>query len=51
MLQCIPGDCVYLDDILLSGATVTGHRHRLHRVLEILSSRGIRLCKDKCSFV
>ena len=48
MLQGIPGVCVYLDDILVSGATDSEHRQRLDRVLEILSSRGLRLCKDKC---
>ena len=42
--------CVYLDDILVSGATDSEHRQRLDRVLEILSSRGLRLCKDKCTF-
>ena len=45
MLQGNPGVCVYLD-----GATEPDHRQRLDRVLEILSSRGLRLCKDKCSF-
>ena len=43
MLQGIPGVCVYLDDILVSGTNE--HRQRLDRVLEILSSRGLRLCK------
>ena len=52
MLQDIPGVCVYLDDILVSGATDSEHRHRqrLDRVFEILASRGLRLCEDKCSF-
>ena len=50
MLQGIPGVCVYLDDILVSGATDSEHRQHLDRVLEILSSRGLRLCEDKCSF-
>ena len=50
MLKGIPGVCVYLDDILVSGTNDSEHRQRLDRVLEILSSRGLRLCKDKCSF-
>ena len=50
MLHGIRGVCLYLDDILVSGATDFEHRQRLDRVLEILSSRGLRLCKDKCSF-
>ena len=49
MLQGIPGVCVYLDDILVSSATDSERRQRLDRMLEILSSRGLRLCEDKCS--
>ena len=48
MLQGIPGVCEYLDDIPVSDATDSEHRQRLDRVLEISSSRGLRLCKDKC---
>ena len=36
--------------ILVSDANNSEHRQRLDRVLEILSSRGLRLYKDKCSF-
>ena len=36
MLQGIPGVCVYLDDILVSGANDSEHRQRFNRVLEIL---------------
>ena len=43
--------CAYLDDILVSGATDSEHRQHLVRVLEILSSSGLRQCKDKCSFI
>ena len=49
MLKGIPGVCVYLDDILVSGATEADHMQRLDRVLEVLASRGLRLCKEKCS--
>ena len=46
MLQGIPGVGVYLDDILVSGATDSDHRQRVDRVLEILSSRGLRRFLD-----
>ena len=42
--------CIYLDDILISGATDSEHRQRLDCVFEILLSRGLHLGKAKCSF-
>ena len=50
MLHGIPGVCVYPYDILVSGATDSKHRQRIDRVLEMLLSIGLCLCKDKCSF-
>ena len=50
MLREVPGVCVYLDDILISGANDKEHLERLNSVLEVLSSRGLRLSKEKCSF-
>ena len=38
MLQGIPGVCVYIDDVLVSGATDSEHRQRFDPVLEIFSS-------------
>ena len=51
MLQGIPGFCVYLDGILVSGATDSEHRQRLDRVLEIVSSRGLLLVKPSVHLV
>ena len=50
MLREVPGVCVYLDDILISGANDKEHLERLNSVLEVLSSRGLRLSKEKCFF-
>ena len=52
MLREVPGVCVYLDDILISGANDKEHLlvERLNSVLKVLSSRGLRLSKEKCSF-
>lgn len=49
-LSGLPGVCVYLDDIIVSGATAKEHKDRLAAVLERLAQANLRLCKSKCQF-
>ncbi|XP_077534700.1 uncharacterized protein LOC144146636 [Haemaphysalis longicornis] len=49
-LSGLPGVCVYLDDIIVSGATAKEHKDRLGAVLERLAQANLRLCKSKCQF-
>ena len=49
LLQGIPKICVYLDDILVTGATEAEHSHNLQEVLSHL--KGMHLKKDKCAFL
>lgn len=42
---------VYLDDILITGATVAGHLATLEKVLCRLKEAGLRLKKGKCRFL
>ncbi|XP_049272416.1 uncharacterized protein K02A2.6-like [Rhipicephalus sanguineus] len=49
-LQGIPGVCVYLDDVIISGATSEDHDTRLELVLKRLASANLRLSIDKCCF-
>ena len=51
LLQGIANVCVYLDDILISGATETDHLHNLQEVLSRLEQAGMHLKKDKCAFL
>uniref|UniRef100_A0A1X7UVX8 Reverse transcriptase domain-containing protein n=1 Tax=Amphimedon queenslandica TaxID=400682 RepID=A0A1X7UVX8_AMPQE len=51
LLQGIPGVCVYLDDILISGQSEEEHLARLSEVLRRLAESGMRLKKEKCSFL
>ena len=51
LLQGINGVCVYLDDILITGATETEHLNNLAQVLQRLESAGMRLKKQKCAFL
>ena len=51
LLQGIPGVCVYIDDILITGSTETEHLHNLSQVLSRLQSAGMRLKKEKCAFL
>ena len=48
ILQGIPHVCVYLDDILITGANDDEHLQTLETVLSLL---GIRLKHNKCSFM
>ena len=51
ILQGIDHVCVYLDDILITGATEEEHIQNLDKVLTRLGSAGIRLKRDKCAFL
>ena len=51
ILQGIDHVCVYLDDILITGATEKEHLQNLDKVLTRLESAGIRLKRDKCVFL
>ena len=42
--------CVYLDDILISGADSNAHAATVNRVLYVLSKHGVRLRPEKCKF-
>ena len=43
--------CVYVDDILVTGATLEEHLNNLDRVLERLAAAGLTLNLQKCSFL
>ena len=45
------GVAVYLDDILITGATKTEHLGNLEQVLECQAKAGLRLNREKCSFL
>ena len=51
VLQGIPNVIVYLDDILLTGATEEEHLKTLAKVLERLERAGFRVKKSKCQFM
>ena len=46
LTQGIPNVCVYMDDILVTGANLTDHLRNLDR----FNKAGMRLKKEKCSF-
>ena len=50
LLQDIPSVVVYIDDILIAGATEAEHLQTLDQVLERLESAGLTLKKEKCAF-
>lgn len=50
LLQDIPSVVVYIDDILITGATEAEHLKTLGRVLECLESAGLTVKKEKCVF-
>ncbi|XP_072142311.1 uncharacterized protein [Dermacentor andersoni] len=49
-LSGLPGVCVYLDDIIVTGATAQEHKDRLASVFQRLAQANLRLCKSKCQF-
>ena len=51
LLQGIPGVCVYLDDILITGSTEEEHLQHLDEVLTRLSKAGLTLKKSKCAYL
>ena len=48
LLRGIPGEAVYLADILVSGKTKEKHLHQLDMLLQQLEDAGLRLKKKKC---
>ena len=51
ILQGIPKVTVYLDDILIAGSSEAEHLTLLEKVLTRLQQAGLRVSKDKCSFM
>lgn len=51
VLRDIPGVSVYLDDILITGSSEEEHLATLDKVLSRLRDAGLRLRKEKCSFL
>ena len=50
LLQGISGTVVYLDDILITGASEEEHLRSLEEVLRRLERAGLRLKMEKCEF-
>ena len=51
LLQGIPQESVYIDDILIAAATIEEHLHTLELVLQRLQQAGLRLNRSKCLFL
>ena len=51
ILQGIPGVSVYINDILITGKTTQEHLHNLEAVLQCLEQAGLRLKREKSSFM
>ena len=51
LLQEIPPVCIYIDDILMTGAMEEEHLPTLAQVLQRLESAGMRLKQEKCAFL
>ena len=51
VLQGLPGVTCYIDDILITGATVDEHLQRFEAVLQRLQKHGFRLKKAKCKYM
>ena len=51
ILQGLPGVCVYLDDILITGKNDEEHLANLSAVLQKLSAASMKLKSEKCSFL
>ena len=50
LLAGIPGVGVFLDDVVVSGASVDSHNAALRVVLSRLQSAGLRVNREKCQF-
>ena len=48
LLAGIPGVCVYLDDILVSGKTKQEHNKNIDLVFTVLWDAGLKLKREKC---
>ncbi|KAL6491496.1 hypothetical protein MHYP_G00018410 [Metynnis hypsauchen] len=48
-LQRLEGVEVFMDDILVHGATVEEHDHRLEKVMQRIELAGMKLNREKCS--
>lgn len=51
LLQGIPGVCIYIDDILVTGTSEQEHLATLAQVLSRLAAAGMRLKREKCGFL
>jgi len=51
LLGDLPHVCIYLDDILVTGESEAAHLKNLAAVLQRLESAGVRLKREKCSFM
>ena len=51
VLRDVPGCCVPIDDILVSGDTDEAHFENLHAILRRLQECGLELNPDKCFFM
>ena len=51
LMQGLPHDAVYVDDILLTGVDEQEHLSNLEKVLNKLDSAGVRLKCPKCTFM
>lgn len=50
LLGDVPGVAVYLDDVVISGTSVSEHLDRLRNVLYVLKDVGLKV-KEKCIFL
>ena len=51
ILQGIPSVICYLDDLLVTGASDQEHLQNLQEVFSRLKEQGIKLKKEKCTFL
>ena len=51
ILRGIPHVCVYIDDILVTGKSEEEHLQTVDEVLSRLEAAGLRLKRDKCTFM